>query len=128
MVSSHSRSYLFLRQLYTHTDGQQRRINPIEWVPIADSLGFSEVDKREAINRLKAEGLIESKPPTEALALTFKGIDEVEKTMESQKPRRVDDPLPKTRTEVREELDYWAQHLHDGQPGQQFRRRRLVWQ
>lgn len=83
----------------------------------ARRLDFDDDALRDARDRLVSEHLIDVSATTEALILTLQGIDEAERVITGKQLRQLDDPFPTTRAGIRDEMNYWAQHQHDGQVG-----------
>jgi hypothetical protein len=112
-----SRANLFLRGLYESSGGRRTAISPVQWMAIANNLGFDDAERRDAKDRLLSRNLISMAPATEALTLTFEGIDEAEGHWTSTQQHSLHDPLPGTPSEILDELNYWTKHQNDGEPG-----------
>jgi TIR domain len=119
--SSYKLSRELLVRFYSISENGSQRITPMAWSAASESLGMSDSDRNVALRRLKDEGLIEFKPASEAIGFTSMGLEIAEQElMKENRVRREDDPFPATRAGVLEELEYWAQRQHDGQPGSNY--------
>jgi hypothetical protein len=94
------------------------RFKPAEWVAITKELGFTDAQKNEAVTFLRTAGLIQFTPEsTQIIALTSDGIAKGNELLLHQQNRDVRDPMPKTLDAIRADLNYWEEHLNDGDPG-----------
>lgn len=74
----------FLSSIYRRTNGREGyRLSPAEFLGIGSDLGLPGEEITQIIRFLLSEGLITQKPASEAIALTHKGVLEVERQLKS---------------------------------------------
>lgn len=94
------------------------RFNPAQWLAIANQIGLSEAERKEAVAQLRALDHVRFSPEsTEILALTSCGVKAADQMDRRRSDRKLTDPMPDTLERIREELDYWEPRLYLGDPG-----------
>jgi hypothetical protein len=101
--------------LYNLVGGEDGQIY-ISSRPASGIFDSTDPEMREILERLEQDGLL-IVTRRGSMGLTAKGIEEAERVMAGKELRQLDAPFPKMRSEVIEELNYWAQRQHEGQPG-----------
>jgi hypothetical protein len=94
------------------------RFKPAEWFAVTKELAFTDAQRNEAVMSLRSSGLIQFTPEsTQIIAFTSDGITKGDALLLQQKNRDVRDPMPETLDAIRADLNYWEEHLNDGDPG-----------
>lgn len=94
------------------------RFKPAEWFAVTKELGLTDAQRNEAIRSLHNSGWIQFTPEsTEIIAFTPDGVAKGDALLLQRRNRDVRDPMPETLDAIRAELNYWEEHLNDGEPG-----------